>query len=501
MVNLPDHGKPQFRTASGGTDGLLADQPASRALDHAHAMIRRPDGVISFWASSLERLYGFTSADAVGRVSHALLKAEFPRPLKDIEAELCDTGEWSGLLLHCRRDGQMITVASHWALWQESSDSTLICEVNNQILGRDQAHLASIVDGSDDAIIGKTLDGIITSWNKAAEKMFGYAADEICGKSITVLFPPDRLCEEQEILERIRRGERVDHFESVRRRKDNREVIVSLTISPIRDRHGRIVGVSKIARDITEQRAAQNRLVELQSELLHASRLSTMGQMAAAITHELNQPLSAINNYLAGLDRLLPAADRPAKVADGLCKAREQTTRAGEIVRRLRELAVKGETSRRVEDINDILEKTLGLALVDAKLRGVRTSISLAPDLDPVLVDKIQIGQVILNIVRNAIEAMDEVARRELAISTATDGSLGAVEVRIADSGPGLPPGVKARLFEPFVTTKAQGMGLGLSICRDIIDSHGGSLSAGPNQAGGTIFLIRLPTAEAAEAA
>jgi two-component system sensor kinase FixL len=275
---------------------------------------------------------------------------------------------------------------------------------------------------------------------------------------------------------------------------------VSLTISPIRDPRGQVIGASKIVRDIGEQRAAQDRLVELQTELLHVSRLGTMGQMATAITHELIQPLSAVSNYLSGVVRRLSATDFPASLLDALNEARKQNQRAGEIVRRMRDLAVKRESNRRAENINDIVEQTLGLALVDAGLRGVKTTLLLAPGLDPVLVDKIQISQVILNIVRNAIEAMDGIAERGLTISTAIDPGGQGIEMRIADTGPGLPSQVKERLFQPFVTTKIDGMGIGLSICRDIIDSHDGGLSARPNEPNGTIFLIRLPAVEVAKA-
>ena len=244
----------------------------------------------------LERLYGFSPVDVVGRVSHKVLKTEFPRSLKEIEDMLFDAGAWRGELLQRKRDGSQVVVASHWSLWRDGAKGRQVTEVNNETEEVARAYLASIVESSDDAIIGKTLDGIITSWNKAAERMFGYEAAEICGKAVTLLIPPDRVSEEQEILGRLRRGERIDHFETERVRKDGRTIAVSLTVSPICDRGGRIVGASKIARDISEQRAAQKQLLELQSELLHAARLGTMGQMAAAITHELNQPLSAINS-------------------------------------------------------------------------------------------------------------------------------------------------------------------------------------------------------------
>lgn len=392
--------------------------------------------------------------------------------------------------------GAVTDVASHWELQRDGKDRTPSVEVNNADNERARAFLASIVDSSDDAIIGETSDGIIISWNKAAERIFGYEAAEICGNSATLLIPSDRVGEEGAILHRIRQGERPAHFESVRRRKDGSDVVASLTISPIHDESSGIVGFSKIVRDITNQRAAQNRLAELQSELVHALRLGTLGQMAAAISHELNQPLTAVDNYLSGLTRLLSTTDVDPSVTDALNKARQQNQRSGEIARQLRDLAGKRETTRRLESINEILEETLGLALVDAKVRGVRTAVLLAPDLGPVFVDKIQISQVIINIIRNAIEAMDGAVERNLTISTGASPDRHGIEIRIADTGPGLSPQIKERLFQPFVTTKDNGMGLGLSICHDIIDSHGGSLSAELNDPQGTIFLIRLPDAD-----
>ena len=459
-------------------------------------MVRDPDGTINYWGPGLERLYGFSSADVVGRVSHKILKTEFPRSLKEIEETLFDTGQWRGELLHCKRNGSQVVIASHWSLWRDDERGRQVTEVHNETEEVARAYLASIVESSDDAIVGKTLDGIITSWNRAAQRMFGYEAAEICGKAVTLLIPPHRILEGEEILGRLRRGERIDHFETERVRKDGRTIAVSLTVSPIRDRGGRIVGASKIARDITEQRAAQKQLLELQSELLHAARLGTMGQMAAAITHELSQPLSAINSYLGGIARLLSDFAAPQNVAVALGKAREQTSRAGEIMRRLRDFAVRRESDLRVENIDEIVEQILKLALVDAAVRGVTARVQFAPGVKSILADKIQIGQVILNIARNAIEAMEEhFSERILTISTEIDDLSQEVVVRISDTGPGLAPEVKERLFQPFVTTKDKGMGIGLSICHGIVQSHGGMLSVEPNEPNGTTFVVRLPRA------
>ena len=459
-------------------------------------MVRDPDGTINYWGPGLERLYGFSSADVVGRISHKILKTEFPRSLKEIEETLFDTGQWRGELLHRKRNGSQVVIASHWSLWRDDERGRQVTEVHNETEEVARAYLASIVESSDDAIVGKTLDGIITSWNRAAQRMFGYEAAEICGKAVTLLIPPHRILEGEEILGRLRRGERIDHFETERVRKDGRTIAVSLTVSPIRDRGGRIVGASKIARDITEQRAAQKQLLELQSELLHAARLGTMGQMAAAITHELSQPLSAINSYLGGIARLLSDFAAPQNVAVALGKAREQTSRAGEIMRRLRDFAVRRESDLRVENIDEIVEQILKLALVDAAVRGVTARVQFAPGVKSILADKIQIGQVILNIARNAIEAMEEhFSERILTISTEIDDLSQEVVVRISDTGPGLAPEVKERLFQPFVTTKDKGMGIGLSICHGIVQSHGGMLSVEPNEPNGTTFVVRLPRA------
>src|SRR6516164_5609764 len=348
MVKRPGPtSKSRARTSRKRTSSRLLDFDP-RALDHIQAMVRDPDGTINYWGPGLERLYGFSSADVVGRISHKILKTEFPRSLKEIEETLFDTGQWRGELLHCKRNGSQVVIASHWSLWRDDERGRQVTEVHNETEEVARAYLASIVESSDDAIVGKTLDGIITSWNRAAQRMFGYEAAEICGKAVTLLIPPDRVLEEEEeILGRLRRGERIDHFETERVRKDGRTIAISLTVSPILDRGGRIVGASKIARDITEQRAAQKQLLELQSELLHASRLGTMGQMAAAITHELNQPLSAVGNYLSGLVRLFSGLEISENVVHAVAEAREQNTRAGEIVRRLRELAVKREANLR----------------------------------------------------------------------------------------------------------------------------------------------------------
>jgi two-component system sensor kinase FixL len=247
-------------------------------------------------------------------------------------------------------------------------------------------------------------------------------------------------------------------------------------------------------RDLSERQQTEARLQELQSELVHMSRLTAMGEMASALAHELNQPLSAIANYMKGSRRLLEDSrdERADILRDAMSKAADQALRAGDIIRRLRDFVARGESERRVEDVKKLVEEASALALVGAKDRGVRVRFAFDPRVDFVLADKVQIQQVLLNLIRNAIEAMEETDKRELIVSTALAQD-NLVAISVADTGTGLAPEVVAQLFQPFITTKRHGMGVGLSISRTIIEAHGGSIVPRPNPGGGTVFSFTLP--------
>ena len=246
-------------------------------------------------------------------------------------------------------------------------------------------------------------------------------------------------------------------------------------------------------RDLTERQKTEARLQELQSELVHISRLTAMGEMASALAHELNQPLSAIANYMRGSRRLLEGRtdEQTVMVRDAMDKAAEQSLRAGQIIRRLRDFVARGESERRVESIKKLIEEASALALVGAKDQGVRVTFRLDPTFDLVLADKVQIQQVILNLIRNALEAMEQSERRELVISTAPEAPE-MIAIGVSDTGSGIAEDVAAQLFQPFVTTKRHGMGVGLSISRTIIEAHGGRIWAEPNPGGGTVFRFTL---------
>jgi two-component system sensor kinase FixL len=249
-------------------------------------------------------------------------------------------------------------------------------------------------------------------------------------------------------------------------------------------------------RDLTERQKTEGRLQELQAELIHMSRLTAMGEMASTLAHELNQPLSAISNYLSGARRILDGKSQNALalVSEALDKASDQSLRAGQIISRLRNFVARGEAERKVESLSKLLEEASALALVGAKDQGVKVRFDLDTGNDLVFADKVQVQQVVLNLIRNAIEAMAECPTRQLVISSAAHPER-MVRVSVSDTGTGLSPDILPQLFQPFVTTKKQGMGVGLSISKTIIEAHGGRLWAEPNPQGGTIFHLTLKLA------
>src|SRR5579871_6079443 len=360
-----------------------------------------------------------------------------------------------------------------------------------------QAQLQSILDTVPEAMIVIDERGIMRSFSAAAERLFGWTAEETIGKNVSILMPQPYRREHDGYLDRYRStGERriigIGRI-VVGERKDGSTFPMELAVGEAQ------LGSEKLftgfIRDLTERRSQERRMQELQSELVHVSRLTAMGEMASSLAHELNQPLSAITSYLRGAATLLKAGEIDKdRIREAMDRSATQALRAGDIIKRLREFVAKGETEHTIENPAILLEEAAALALVGAREQGVRVSLRCDHDLPDILVDKVQIQQVALNLIRNAVEAMESTVRRELTIGARRDGEFAFFS--ISDTGAGISPEIAQHLFQPFITSKANGMGVGLSICRTIIEAHGGHISARPNEGGGTVFEFTLPFAE-----
>ena len=357
----------------------------------------------------------------------------------------------------------------------------------------DQANdprLAAIVESSDDAIIAKDLSGVVFAWNRAAERLFGYSASEMIGQPLTVIFPPARIEEEAFILGRIARGERVERYETTRRCKDGRMIRVSATVSPILDASGRITGASKILRDLTDRDARESRIQEIQAELVHMQRLTELGQVVTTLVHEVNQPITAIRNYLNACLRLVATGNLKG-VRTALERMEDQARRTSEIVERIRDFVKKRDVRMHVEDLSHVIDEAVALMRSSLKDGGPTVTVQVDPAEPKAEIDKVQVQQVLFNLMRNGIEAMEDQPRRELMVAT-KGAQAGMVEISVADTGPGIPDDIRSRLFRPFVTTKPTGMGVGLSVCQGIVQLHGGRLWADDNIGGGTVFRFTV---------
>jgi two-component system, LuxR family, sensor kinase FixL len=364
-----------------------------------------------------------------------------------------------------------------------------------------EAQLASILATVPDAIVVIDRHGSIQFFSAAAERLFGYTADEVMGRNVNLLMPNPYHEQHDGYLARyLATGERRIIGLGrvvVGQRKDGTSFPIELAVGEVAA--GEQTLFTGFVRDLSETQERERRLHEVQAELIHMSRLSELGQMVSALAHEVNQPLTAIQNYLQAGQHLVAAGELD-KAQSLFAKAVEQSERANTIIRRLREFVRKGEAARRCESLRKIVEEAAALSLVGQRAHGVRVDLRLDPRADRVQVDKVQIQQVLFNLVRNAVEAMAGASRREVVIAALpADG--GMVEISVADSGPGLSAEVRRRLFQPFVTTKPDGMGVGLSICRAIIEAHGGRIRAEDNPAGGAVFRFTVATEPAAAGA
>lgn len=369
---------------------------------------------------------------------------------------------------------------------------------------RDRAQAGSQSDNSlFDALIAFAVDGImvidergiVRVYNDACERLFGYSAAEVIGHNVKMLMPEPYHSEHDGYLAHyVSTGEK--HIigigrEVFGRRKDGSTFPMNLSVGEGEVRGDHIfIG---IITDISERVSRERRIQELQTEMQHASRLTDMGQVSASIAHELNQPLTAILNYAnTGLDIANEKKDPELQSVFG--KVAEQASRAGNIIRRLRAFVEKREPNRTVEDIVRIVDEAIRLGQLNSLERQIKLRVSVEHGVPAVLVDRVQIQQVLINLMKNAVEAMEASPKRNLTITIVRELPA-MVRVSIADTGPGISDEMAAKLFQPFVTTKSKGMGMGLNICRGIIESHGGRLWLDANPSGGAVFHFNIPVA------
>jgi len=478
----------------------------SAAVDGMIVIDKR--GTVQVYNPACERLFGYSSAEIVGQNVKILMPSPYHDQHDDYLAHYDKTREKRIIgigreVVGQRKDGTTFPMYLSVGEGRLESGSIFVGIIRDvttqknadQSLREREARLRSILETSPDAIIMIDERGTIESFNAAASRLFDYPAHDVLGKNVNTLMPEPYRAEHDGYLSHYQKtGEkRVIGIGRivVGRRRDGSTFPMELAVGEI------TVGMRRLftgfIRDITERQEADRNFRELQSELLHVSRLSSLGEMSAALAHELNQPLTAMANYINAARRTMESIPhaQTEKAREFLNKAASQTLRAGEIIRRLRDFMEKGETDKCPENLNAVVEEAMTLAVVGAAEAGIKVIIDAAADLPEVMMDKIQIQQVVLNLIRNSIDAMQAASERVLTVVTMRDG--GFTNVIVSDTGPGLDPEVAARLFQPFVTTKEQGMGIGLSVCRSIIEAHGGEISATPNSNGGVAFKFSLP--------
>lgn len=367
------------------------------------------------------------------------------------------------------------------------------------------ALLSAIVDSSDDAIVSKTLDGIITSWNRAAERMFGYTAPEAIGRHITLIIPPERLGEEDVVLDHLRRGEKIDHFETIRQTKDGRRLNISLTVSPIKDDKGRVIGASKSARDITEkkrmERERDEQMALLKKEIhareraqaAMAEAISARDNFIAVAAHELRNPLNVFVLTLQLLHRVSRDTIGSSQLDDVIEKSRIQLERLSLLVDRLLDVtkirAGTFELYRETFDLSGLIRE------VAARFASEPSPVRISLDLEPVISgawDRIRIDQALTNLLSNAIKY-----GRQKPISVTAYVRNSHAVVRVRDQGIGISPEDLERIFEQFervgTTSGKEGLGLGLWITQRIVAAHGGKIVACSELGDGSVFTISLP--------
>ena len=466
-----------------------------------------PAGFVTIWNKAAERLKGWTEEEIVGRhcsIFYPRAALDAGKPAADLERAQTE-GKIEEEDWRVRKNGsEFLAHVTMTALYDDAGRlrgfGKVIRDVTRERAAERQlsasaSQFRSILATVPDAMIVINELGAIQSFSAAAERLFGYSEAEVLGSNVSRLMPsPDRDRHDAYIARYTTTGEK--RIIGIGRtvvglRRDGTTFPMELSVAEAVTEGDRVF--TGFVRDLTDKVRAEERIEELRSGLVHAARVSAMGTMASTLAHELNQPITAVVNYVRGIRNLMERPDPEdfPEIIEALNETTQAAIRAGDIVRRLREFVARGDSEKSVEDLPALIEEASKLALIGAREKGVAVRFDIDPAATPVLVDKVQIQQVLINLVRNAIEAMSDSPIRELTVST-TLVSPGQVQVTVGDTGPGVAPEIREDLFRAFNSTKADGMGLGLSICRTIVEANDGRIWMEPRAGGGTLFHFTL---------
>jgi len=483
----------------------------ARLLDLTHdaIFVRGLDHVVSFWNRGAELSYGWTSEEAVGQVSDELLKTVYPGGLDSVMDTVLTTGRWEGELSRTRKDGSEIVVASRWSLEKDAEGETVgLLEINTDITERKRAqealervqaaYLAEAQSLSHTGSFAWTVDEGEIVWSEECARIYGYAPAHkpTVAELMAMVHPDDRARVQQSYARVVEAGNQIDTEHRLVMADGATKYVHVVAHAMAENGQGRqFVGALM---DVTETRLAQEQLQQTQANLAHVARVTTLGQLTASIGHEVNQPLAAIvTNGEAALRFLRRDPPDLDEVRGALTGMIAEGRRASEIVKRIRSMVQKDTARTAPVDINALLSESASLVQREIAANRVVLQLEFTPGLPPVPGDAVQLQQVVINLMVNATQAMADIeGRMRKLVLRSSLSEAGAITVAVQDSGPGFSEDKAAHLFDAFYTTKSDGMGMGLSICRTIIEAHGGRISATATEGQGATFSFTLPIAE-----
>jgi PAS domain S-box-containing protein len=484
---------------------VLREQAGLLDLTHDTVFVRDMNDVIIYWNRGAEELYGWKKTETVGKTSHQLMQTIFPKPLEEITAELIRTGRWEGELVHTKKDGTQAIVLSRWSVQRDARGRPVATlETNNDMtqrkraedaLRRSDAYLKEAQRLSLTGSFGWKVSSGELFWSEESFRIFGY--DRTAKPSLELIIQrthPTDIARVRQLIDRASRDGKDWELEHQLLMPDGSIKSAHVVARAVRDESGRVEFVGAIM-DVSAAKRAEQELRHAQAELAHISRVTSLGELTASIAHEVNQPIAGVvTNAEAALRWLGAEPPKLDEVREVLGQIVKDGMRAGDVIHRIRALIKKAPPRMSRVDVNEAALDVITLTRSEMLRHGVSLRTELATGLPLIEGDRIQLQQVILNLILNAVEAMSgvDVGAREIRLSTGREASNGLL-VAVRDFGPGLDPRSVDRLFKAFYTTKPDGLGMGLAICRSIIEAHGGRLWATANEPRGAVFQFTLP--------